>query len=474
MNRRSIRFRLIIWYAGLLGLLFIFLSTAGYFGFSHYLRQSLEKTLAKRAKQIGLTLLEQNDDASIVDDINKHYAPEINDRFLRITREDGKPIYISGLPKDGSFDPSHLPLLGSFVEQPFLRSENTLGSGRLIVYTLPFKASDERKFLVEVGVSSKQIDEPLHGLLVTLALGLPIVITIAIGGGYLLIRRSLLLVDEIAQTAERITIGNLNERLPIAKTGDELERLSVSLNNMINHLAEMHQHINRFSADASHELRTPLTILQCDLEAIMQKRNLSPEVSEAIGSAMAETQRLAKIVDGLLAVARLDAGEAIIELTRLDIASLTLTVVEQMRLLAEDKDIELTCDANERVMIEGDSGRLKQIVVNLLDNAIKYTPSGGSIKVIVTTDNGKAILKVLDTGMGISADALPHIFERFYRADKARSRELGGAGLGLSIVKSICAAHSGHIEVQSTEGQSTCFQITLPLVSDVVEKKQYV
>jgi signal transduction histidine kinase len=187
------------------------------------------------------------------------------------------------------------------------------------------------------------------------------------------------------------------------------------------------------------------------------------EIRETIGSALGETERLAKIVDGLLTISRLDAGEALMEKMYIDLAHLTITTVEQMRLLAEDKSISLNCSRTEPIYIEGDSSRLKQVVVNLLDNAIKYTSEGGKIDVTVRESNGMALLEVSDTGIGISAESLPLLFERFYRTDKARSRQMGGCGLGLSIVKSICLAHNGQVNVQSTEGEGSCFSVELPL-----------
>jgi heavy metal sensor kinase len=263
--------------------------------------------------------------------------------------------------------------------------------------------------------------------------------------------------------AEQITSRNLNERLPVAQTGDELERLSVSLNHMIARLDEAFEHTGRFTADASHELRTPLTVIRGELEAIAENSSLSVEVRETIGTVLEEVERLSKIVESLLTMSRLDAGEARMERVRVDLAELAATTADQMRLLAEDKRIRLSCDASNQVGIEGDPLRLKQVVVNLLDNAIKYTPEGGEVKVAVTTINGSAVLEVNDAGAGIPAEALPHVFERFYRVDKARSRQMGGTGLGLAIVKSICSAHGGSISVESAEGKGSSFRVELPL-----------
>jgi heavy metal sensor kinase len=277
-----------------------------------------------------------------------------------------------------------------------------------------------------------------------------------------LVKRALAPVDEIAASAERISSYNLSERLPVARTGDELERLSVALNHMIERLDAAFQYSRRFVADASHELRTPLTILKGELEDFVRKPQLAPDWRDRLGSALEEVDRLTSIVEGLFAISRLDAGEAAAEWVKFDLAQLVSATAEQMALLAEDKKIKLTCTGSAGVWVEGDRARLKQVVVNLLDNAIKYTPEGGSVAMNVCAQNGNAILEVADTGIGIPPQVLPRIFERFFRVDSARSRHQGGAGLGLSIVKSICTAHHGNVEAASTPGQGTRFRVKLP------------
>ena len=232
---------------------------------------------------------------------------------------------------------------------------------------------------------------------------------------------------------------------------------------MIERLESAFQHISRFTADASHELRTPLTALRGELEATAQYPQLLREARETIGSALEETERLSKIVQGLLAVSRLDAGEAEMERVALDLSELAASTAEQMRLLAENKNISLSCDATGPVIVEGDQTRLKQVVVNLLDNAINYTAPDGRIQLRVRTAADRAVLEVEDNGGGIPEDALPHIFERFYRVDKARSRQMGGTGLGLSIVHAICSTHGGEVAVDSAEGHGSRFTVRLPL-----------
>ena len=468
MNTRSIRFRLTVWYAGLLAGLLVLFGASVYIGLGHYLKRTLTDSLTKEARQIGETLLVNislSGEAYVVDEIKEHLAPEINGVFVRVTRGDASPLYTSGSPRDGSFDPGKVTVVRDDLTEPYSRIEHLVGGTDLIVCAVPFTSRDGSRFLVEAGAPLKQSESVLHGLLLTFALGLPLVVTLAVAGGYVLMRRALAPVGEITRTAERITSRNLSDRLPEARTGDELEALSTALNRMIARIEHSFRHINRFSADASHELRTPLTVLRGELEAIAQRPDLALDVRETIGSALEETERLSKIVESLLAISRLDGGEALMTRERFDLAELVTGTADQMRLLAEDKQIALKCNAPGRVEVEGDPHRLKQIVVNLVDNAIKYTCEGGNVEISAVAVNDNAVLEVTDTGVGIPPESIPHVFERFYRVDKARSRQMGGAGLGLSIVKSICAAHQGRVSVESKEGKGSRFTVELPLAN---------
>ena len=278
-------------------------------------------------------------------------------------------------------------------------------------------------------------------------------------------RRSLRTVDDITERAEGITSSNLSKRLPIIRTGDELERLSSALNRMIGRLDEAFQHIHRFSADASHELRTPLTILQLELEAIVHNYPLGESLGNHIGSALEETHRMSHIVESLLTISRLDAGEVKLDKLPLDLSDLLTRTTSEMNVLTQDKSITLSASLELDIHIEGDRVRLQQVFVNLIDNAIKYTQEGGAIHVTLHQNDSRIIAEVMDNGPGSPSFALPHVFERFYRADKARSRASGGAGLGLSIVKAICTAHNVEISVKSEEGFGSSFLIEFLAIS---------
>jgi heavy metal sensor kinase len=299
--------------------------------------------------------------------------------------------------------------------------------------------------------------------------GLPVAVAVAVAGGFVLVRRALEPVAGMALKAEEITQHNLSERLPLVESGDELERLSVSLNRMISRLEEALRGSKQFVADASHELRTPLTVMRGELESLAQDGRLAPDTREALGSVLEEVERLAEIVESLFALSRLDAGEADVW-QRFDLAELAATTAEQMSLLATDKNIRVECESTPGVTVLGDRARLKQVIVNLLDNAIKYTPNGGRVTLRVAREGAHAVLDVTDNGVGIPAEALPQVFQRFYRVDGSRSRELGGAGLGLSIVKSICAAHGADVEVRSTPGVGSTFRVRQPLAAESAER----
>lgn len=467
MNFRSLRFRMTAWYAGLLlGGLIVF-GVSVYLGLERYLDWTLRTTLASECRTIGTELLSQLPGKNadwLVTEINEAYAPEVNSRFFRVSREGTGVIYISGAPKDGAFDPSQIPLV-SEEKNDGARQIRLGNRDPLLINAMSFTTADGSHFVVESGIPYQQIQLVLHGLMLTLGIYTPFVVFLAVGGGYWLMRRSLRPVDDITERAEGITSSNLSERLPVIRTGDELERLSTALNRMIGRLDDAFQHINRFSADASHELRTPLTILQLELEGMVQTHALSASLEDQIGSALEETHRMSRIVESLLTISRLDAGEANLDRARLDLGDLTNSTAHEMNVLAQEKALSLRSSAVGTVYIEGDRTRLQQVVANLIDNAIKYTQEGGTVEVKVQREAGKAILEVSDNGVGIPTTAIPHVFERFYRVDKARSRASGGAGLGLSIVKAICTAHGGEISVRSEEGRGSRFRVELPLVA---------
>jgi heavy metal sensor kinase len=466
LNPRSISFRLVAWYAGLLAAIFALLAGLVYLDLRHFLENDLRQAEARRARMIANTLLahvRQTGEPYVISQAKDWFQPESRDRFIRITRADGTLVYVSGAPKDGGFDPAEIPVFPPPAQTESSRKFRLSDGKTLVIAGLYFKSAGNPDYFVEFGDLLDPVEAMLDHVFLRLAMSLPLAIVVITAGGYWLVRRALAPVERITRAAEQITQLNLSGRLPVSPTGDEMERLSVSLNRMIARLDDAFQNSKRFVADASHELRTPLTILRGELEDLAEDPRLDAGLRERAGSLLEEAIHLSKIVEELFTLSRLDAGESQTEWRQLDLAELARTTAGQMNLLAEDKRIAIICEADQPTPVEGDPVRLKQVVVNLLGNAIKYTPENGEIRLRVSAADGHAILEVEDNGIGISPEALPHVFDRFYRVDQSRSADPDSAGLGLAIVKSICTAHGAEVEAFSQAGRGSHFRIKLPL-----------
>ena len=464
MNYRSLAFRLAVWYALLLSATFALVGIGMFYGLEQYLRSNLGDSLRRRSVQVEQILEqapEEISDSAIAEAIDTRVAPEFNSRFVRVTRAPATLVYRAGEPADRSFTAAAVPAhSGAWPSKAQVHPVAT-ATGQLMVSITPLVAPSGR-YLVELGIALGPIEAVQHRLLSLLGLLLPVLVVCAAGGGYLLVQWALRPVERMSQTARQISVQDLDARLPVVTTGDALQRLSISLNHMLTRLRDSVHTSRRFLADASHELRTPLTVIKGELQELVAHEVGRNEVRERIGSVLEEVARLEHLVSGLLVLSRLDAGDAQREWIDVDLGELAVSTVEQMRLVAEDRGVQLQSSALSAVTVRGDRGRLKQVIVNLLDNAIKFTPRGGVVSLRTQTQDDYGLLEVSDSGIGIPAAAVPHVFDRFYRVDAARSREDGGAGLGLSIVRSICSAHGAQIEVDSAPGSGSRFRVKFP------------
>jgi heavy metal sensor kinase len=465
MNHRSLAFRLAVWYALLLSATFALVGVGMFYGLEQYLRSNMRDSLRRRSVQVEQILRQAPadiPDRAIAAAIDTRVAPEFNNRFVRVTRAPAVAVYRSGEPADRSFDAATVAPQGDAWPSRAVVRPIPSATGQLMVSMTPIDTPSGR-YLIELGIALGPIEAVQHRLLSLLGLLLPVLVVCAAGGGYLLVHWALRPVERMSQTAEQISVQDLDARLPVVATGDALQRLSVSLNHMLTRLRDSVNTSRRFLADASHELRTPLTIIKGELQELVANEVARNEVCERIGSVLEEVARLEHLVSGLLALSRLDAGDAQRESVDVNLGALAAGTVDQMRLVAEDRGVQLQASELSPVAVRGDGSRLKQVIVNLLDNAIKFTPRGGIVSVRVQARDDIGILEVSDNGIGIPAGDLPHVFDRFYRVDAARSREDGGAGLGLSIVRSICSAHGAEIEVDSATGSGSCFRLKFPL-----------
>lgn len=468
MSIRSLRARVTCWYVGLLAAALVVFGSSLYFGFKRYLDSSMEESLAAEARSVAQTFvseLENKGPAWMSVELSESYPPENGEHYIRISRlnaaGDYQLLYQSADARDLAVASPHA-IAPDYQRNPRLRIESGNHNQKIVLYSLPYSLPSGNQYLIETGAPRGEVDQLLRNLLTILLILTPLVLFGAAIGGYLMMSQPLKPVVSLTQKAERIGIVELGERLPVIQTGDELERLSHALNRMISRLEDALAHNRRFSADVSHELRTPLTILRGELEHVIQIPNSGTEIAESVGSALEEIERLAKIVESLLTISHLDSGGAGIEFNRFDLQEMVRTTAEQMKLLADEKQITMTSDSLDPVYSFGDESRIKQVLVNLLDNAIKYSREGGHVITSVRAENKIAVLTVKDDGAGIPADAIPHVFDRFYRAEKARPRGTAGAGLGLSIVQAICRAHGGSVSVTSVEGAGTTVEVRLP------------
>ncbi len=344
----------------------------------------------------------------------------------------------------------------------------TAGGQRLYMATL----RDDRGRVagaVQVTQSLDTVTAETDGLFALLLLATPLLLVAATVGGVFLAGRALAPIDRITRTARAIGAGNLAGRLSLAPRADEVGRLAATFDDMLDRLEQAFAQQERavaqqrqFAADASHELRTPLTIIKGDLDVLLRRRRAPEEYEEVVRDVDEEVTRLAGLVEDLLTLARADSGQAELAHEFVYLDALVGEVAVGMRRLAEAKGIAVETELAPDVALVGDPARLRRLVVNLLGNAVKYTSAGGRIAVTLGVEGGLARLDVADTGIGIAPEDLPHVFDRFFRADKARARAEGGTGLGLAIARWCAETHGGRIEVRSRPGEGSVFTVLLP------------
>jgi heavy metal sensor kinase len=394
--------------------------------------------------------------------------------FLLITasEKDSFPLFVS-IDSGGLTYPKYEQLRNVIVSAQGRRLEGTIrlnpDGQRLRYIVRPLGPEVAQGGAVLVGVRPETAELGLEQTFSTFLLILPFGVLAAYAIGSLVARRALGPVDQITNEVREITDGtSLHRRLPTSMVKDELGRLADTLNQMIGRLERSFTALRRFTADASHELKTPLTVLKAGVERALTTAKMPPESLAALEEAMDEINRMTELVDALLTLARADEGLVRLHQEPVDLRALILETEETGELLAEPAGIVVSADAPvDAVIVPGDGSRIRQLVMNLLTNAVKYTPAGGRVRLWLERDDGRVRFGVSDTGIGIAPGDLPHIFDRFWRADSARTRtaERPGAGLGLAICKWIAEAHGGTIEVQSRPGRGTTFSVTLPASS---------
>jgi heavy metal sensor kinase len=452
-----IRARLTIWYSVALVLIVIVLGGFLFIRLRADLTRGLDATLTSRARQISLQLpsgnFEDTADASVLASL-----PKSSD-LAQILSSDGRVLQTSGNPKsDASLVPASIL---KAARSRAVHGTVPVGPDAEPYRVLAIPVGSARSVLV-VASSLEDVENATRRLLIQLAFAIPVAVALSALGGYLLTRRALGPVDRMTQAAAAIGADDIGARLAVPAIEDEVGRLGRTLNQMLARLHGAIEQQRRFTADASHELRTPLSIMRSELDVAIR----SPQTSEAsravLESARDEVSRMSRIVEDLMTLARIDEGAYPLSRARIDLSALSRDVTDRFKRSADDKKITTSFDG-EPVVVPVDEALVGQLVANLIDNAVKYTPEGGSIGVSVRRNGRAARVAVQNSGSSISDEDRSRVFERFYRIDKARSRSSGGAGLGLSICKWIAEAHGGTITVQSDPAAGTTFIVSLPL-----------
>jgi heavy metal sensor kinase len=399
------------------------------------------------------------------EDTTGQEADEIWNEIFRHTLQSRKKTYIQIVDRRGTIlhrsyniGPDSLA-----VRDTIPLNQTIVASGSLGGENIRVAASRDRNFTFYVGYPVAELNELLESFFLIFLVLIPIALAVSIFGGFALAHKSLQPVVEITTRARRITAENLDQTIPIRKVDDEIGRLTSTFNEMIRRLHDSFNQTRQFSADASHELRTPLTIMRGEIELALRSTKTPEEYRRVLQSSLEEIMRMSAIIDSLLLLAKADQGNYQAEFSEVNLRELVEELYEDSEALAERKKIRVTLRRAGQITIVGDKVRLRQLFLNLVDNAIKYTPEGGSVTLSVEQQNGSAVFQVEDTGIGIPADEQDKIFDRFYRVDKARSREAGGSGLGLSIAKWIVDLHRGTIAVSSQMNKGSVFTVRLPL-----------
>jgi heavy metal sensor kinase len=410
----------------------------------------------------GLLLFTADGQLKVRDDYHNHAeSKQVLEHYLEVLTPEGTVLYRNDRLVNEALGGAPLPAegIGGYSER-----SGTLRDGTRVVMVSRRHSLEGRPLLIRLAHSEEPVWRTLKEFLAAAALIFPLMMGAAAFAGHRMSQRILAPVERMASRAGEITASRLNERLPVNGTGDELDHLAEVFNQALTRLDDAFHQLKQFTSDASHDLRTPLAALRSIGEVGLARNGTREEFRELVGSMLEEVARLTRLIDELLLIARGDAGAIQLKYSRVNVLDLARETVALLEPLAEEKRQRLVVEGDEQATVQADAVFLRQALINVLDNAIKYSPPGATTRLRVEKKSPHSVtIAVRDAGPGIAAEHAARIFDRFYRVDQGRSRDAGGFGLGLSIAQWAVEAHGGQISMSSSEGQGSTFRIALPL-----------
>ena len=461
MRRLSIGVRLTLWYLAIFALAQLVFGAGMWIILRHHLYDLVDDGLEEQVDDLKTFLQMQGKDPALArlrEEVNETYAIEHSGNYLEVYAENGDLIYRS------AFLEAHPLALAPPPRGSRAIFRNRRFEDKPFRFVMEKLEVNGHVYTVDMGIPSDDLVDTLSLFRTYLWLFAPLLLLVAASGGYWLSRRALAPVDALVRTARDISGANLNSRLQKLDTGDELQRLSDTLNEMLDRIEAAFLRVTQFTADASHELRTPVSLMRTEAELALRRSRGESEYKDALGHILLEAERTTVLIEQLLSLARADSGRETLHLQPVNLRQTLRGVVEGWRQVATIRNLQFTASLDgPDSFVVGDETALRRVADILLDNAFKYTPAPGSVHLSLVQENESAVITVKDSGAGIAQDDHRRIFERFYRVDKARSREQGGVGLGLSIAQWIVTQHRGSIAVESQPGSGATFRVELPL-----------
>jgi heavy metal sensor kinase len=459
----SVRTRLTLWYAGVLAFSLIAFALVIYYAAGNIFHERQEESLRSTAQTVASAYVEEFAEAHSLTKAGEIVLQEITfpNRYVQLTDNSGNPIAASA-----NLSGSSITIPTQVLAEARARGFSNATVNGLRVTVVPL-SSDQTFGFAAVAEPLSVVEDGLSELRRDLFAGVSLVLLLASAGGYFLARKSLAPIASMNSQTQRVSAENLSARLDVTNSRDELGRLATTINDLLARLENSFKEQQRFIADASHELRTPLAVLRGETEVALGKTRTIDEYQQSLSLIQDEAERLSRIVEDLFILARQPINtRAALNKERVSLNDAVRDCARAAQVLAVRKGVRLKLEHDSpSIALNGDEELIRRLILNLLDNAVKYTPAGGEISLALGRQNGSAEIVVRDTGIGIPEAAQPRVFDRFYRVDKARARAMGGAGLGLSIAQWIVEVHGGEITLASTPGEGSSFTVVLPVAS---------